>query len=67
LKGRKVNDQQLANDTAANGKEKSAIRKDIQLVKAFTGRTADVRIHQVAIDKRHECHGRITTSDFSVI
>jgi hypothetical protein len=67
LEGRKVNDQQLANDTATNGKDKGGIRKDIQLVKAFTRRTADVGIHQVAIDKRHECHGRVTTSDFSVI
>jgi hypothetical protein len=67
LEGRKVNDQQLANDTATNGNEKGGIRKDIQLVKTFTGRTADVGIHQVTIDKRHECHGRVPTSDFTVV
>jgi uncharacterized protein YqkB len=43
LQGQKVNDQQLANDTATNGNEKSGIRKDIQLVKAYTGRTADIQ------------------------
>jgi hypothetical protein len=67
LQGRKVNDQQLANDTATNGEYEGGVRKDVQLVEAFTGRTADVGVHQVTIHKSHEGHGRVATSDFPVI
>jgi hypothetical protein len=67
LQGRKVNDQQLANDTATNGEYECRVRKDVKLVEAFIGRTADVGVHQVTIHKRHKGHRRVATSDFSVI